>query len=226
MTAQWAKGHGGLYRYYRCTRKNGRCFEPYVQEESVRQQCLAALAPLALAPEQAQEARRAIEREVAKDSASLDTAVKAIDAKLQPLEDKLDRLTHGYLDQLIDEDAYRRAKEEIVLQKNNLKREKERLSRSRASYWIEPAHEVVNTLETLGKTDFPESLPEISKQVRKIGTNRLISRKTVSFSIAAPYDFIPSLLGNSALAASISSPSRSDQNSQSQIWCAREDLNL
>ncbi len=33
MTAQWAKGNGGLYRYYRCSRKGVPCTEPYVQEE-------------------------------------------------------------------------------------------------------------------------------------------------------------------------------------------------
>jgi len=30
MSAQWAKGNGGLYRYYRCTRKKGKCHEPYI----------------------------------------------------------------------------------------------------------------------------------------------------------------------------------------------------
>src|SRR5579871_834981 len=32
MSAQWAKGNGGLYRYYRCSRKIVKCSEPYVQE--------------------------------------------------------------------------------------------------------------------------------------------------------------------------------------------------
>ncbi|PJC20782.1 MAG: hypothetical protein CO061_01530, partial [Candidatus Yonathbacteria bacterium CG_4_9_14_0_2_um_filter_47_74] len=32
ITAQWAKGHGGLYRYYRCTKKNGKCGQGYLRE--------------------------------------------------------------------------------------------------------------------------------------------------------------------------------------------------
>src|SRR5262249_15628347 len=121
MTAQWTKGRGGLYRYYRCTRKNGPCVEPYVQEDSVRKQCLTPLMPLALTSAQAMAARAAIDQEAAKESRSLGASVKTLDGKLQALQDKLDRLTHGYLDQLIDEDSYRRAKEEIVLEKNTLK---------------------------------------------------------------------------------------------------------
>jgi hypothetical protein len=47
-------------------------------------------------------------------------------------------------------------KDELLVEKNVLKREKERLSRTHANAWIEPARQVINTLETLGKTDFPE----------------------------------------------------------------------
>ncbi|GEM_PF-822077 len=226
MTAQWAQGHGGLYRYYRCTRKNGACSEPYVQEARVKRQCLDALRPLSLTREQAQEVRLIIDEESAKESQTLNATTTALDAKLTPLQQKLDRLTHGYLDQLIDEESYRRAKEEILLEKTALKQEKERLHKSRTSSWIEPAHEVINTLETLGKTDFPESLPEISKHVQKVGTNHLISRKTVSFSFSKPYDFIPSLLASVRVAASDLPPSPRDENSERQVWCAREDLNL
>ena len=132
----------------------------------------------------------------------------------------------GYLDELIDEESYQAAKADLILEKTTLKREGERLRKTGASYWIEPAREVINTLETLGKTEFSESLPEISKIVQKVGTNRLISRKTVSFSFSEPYDFVPSLLASVRLTTSASSPSRSDQFSRSQQWCAREDLNL
>jgi len=220
MTAQWAKGNGGLYRYYRCTKKTGVCSEPYVAEAKVTEQCLVALRPLALSEGEASAVRAVVDEKARNESQYLEGAVKALEKRLVPLQEKLDRLTHGYLDQLIDEDSYRSAKDEILIEKNALKREKERLHRTGASPWIEPTREVINTLETLGKTDFSKTLPEISKQVQKIGTNRLISRKTVSFSLSEPYDFLPSLLASVGLTASTSSPSRSDENSQSPKWCA------
>jgi site-specific DNA recombinase len=44
ITAQWAKGRlGGMYRYYRCTRKNGPCKEPYLQEKLLVERCLEKL---------------------------------------------------------------------------------------------------------------------------------------------------------------------------------------
>jgi hypothetical protein len=82
------------------------------------------------------------------------------------------------------------------MEKTSLKRERERLQRSRSRFWIEPARDVVNTLETLETTEFGESLPDISHHVRKIGTNRLISRKTVSMSLSPNYVCLPSLLAS------------------------------
>jgi hypothetical protein len=53
--------------------------------------------------------------------------------------------------------------------------------------------------------------------------NRLLSRKTVSFSFSEPYDLIPSLLASmpiSTSSISTNSPSLGDENSESIIWCA------
>lgn len=226
ITAQWAKGHGGLYRYYRCTRKGGSCSERYTQEEQVRQQCLGILAPLALSAEDASLAHARIDEYGSQESLTLNTELKAMQEKVLLVQGKLDRLTRGYLDQLIDEESYRTAKEELVLEKTGLKAEKERLHKSRSSYWIEPAREVIKTLETLGKTDTANNLPELSRLVRKIGTNHQISRKQVSFSLSAPYDFVACLRASHAIQSSTSISSRSDENPESPMWCAGQDSNL
>jgi hypothetical protein len=225
ITAQWAKGHGGLYRYYRCTRKNGRCFEPYVQEKKVREQCLDVLRPLALTHDEA-DARSFIDNEAAKESQAVEVADTATADKLRSIQGKLNKLTQGYLDELIDGESYQAAKADLVLEKATLKSEIQRLRRTGTSSWIEPARDVINTLETLGKTDFAESLPEISRLVQKIGTNLLISRKTVSFSLAQPYDFVPPLLGYVRSPACEKSVVMVEGTSQSPVWCPRQDLNL
>jgi site-specific DNA recombinase len=226
ITAQWAKGHGGLYRYYRCTRKGGGCTEKYLQEKDVTKQCLEALRPFALLPVEAEAVYAEIERQAATDAVSLGNEVKAIDARISPLQLKLDRLTHAYIDTLIDEDSYRRAKDDILVQRTELKKEKERLQRTRASYWIEPAKEVIKALEIAGKPNLSESLPEISRLVQKIGTNRQISRKTVSFSISETYAGIPILLGNLHRETCPTSSPSGEQKSESPVWCPRQDLNL
>ena len=226
ISAQWVKGHGGVYRYCRCTRKNGRCSESYVQEKFVAKQCLEMLQPFGITQEEARALHSAIDAENGKEAASLDTAILALQNRMQPLQKKLDRLTHGYLDELIDEDTYRQAKEELVVEKTALKAEKERLHRSRSSYWIEPAREVINALESMGKSGFAESLPQIVQRVQKIGTNPKISGKQVSFSFSEPYASIPSLLASARIATPSAEASRFGGTTANTIWCAVQGSNL
>jgi hypothetical protein len=49
--------------------------------------------------------------------------------------------------------------------------------------------------------------------------NRLLSRKTVSFSFAEPYDFAASLLASVEASPSTTCPSLCDEKSQRIKWC-------
>ena len=221
ITAQWAKGHGGLYRYYRCTRKTKNpCTEKYLREELVASQCMDTLRPLALAPIEAVELRGAIEAEGKKELQTLVAGIQAIDEKLEPLEAQHRNLRRLALSGTFSDEEYRESKEELVLAQTNLKQEKRRLQKTRENYWIEPARSLVNTLETLGKTDATENLSEFSRIVQKIGTNHVISRKTVSFSISPDYDFIPSLLASVRLPSTETVSDQPSSNRVSSKWCA------
>jgi len=49
ITAQWATGRwGGKYRYYRCTKKNGRCSQKYLQEDALAMQTKEQLQSVSL----------------------------------------------------------------------------------------------------------------------------------------------------------------------------------
>jgi hypothetical protein len=157
---------------------------------------------------------------------SLETASTKLTERIALVQEKLNKLTRGYLDEVIDEDSYQSAKTDLVLEKTRLKREKEQLHRTRSNYWNEPAKDVINAFELAGKSQTDKSPQEISLVVHKIGTNRLLSRKTVTFSFSEPYVFIPSLLASRSVATATTSPSLGDEKPGSPIWCAREDLNL
>jgi hypothetical protein len=127
---------------------------------------------------------------------------------------------------VIDEESYQAAKADLVIEKTTMKEEKQRLHRTRSSFWNEPAKEVINTMELVGKSQTDKSPAEISQVVHKVGTNRLLSRKTVTFSLAEPYDLIPSLLASGHISIPNTSPSLCDENGGSINWCPRQDLNL
>jgi len=131
------------------------------------------------------------------------------------------KLTRAFLDEVIDEESYQAAKADLVLEKTGLKAEKQRLHRTRSSSWNEPAKEVINTMELAGKVQTDKSPQEISQVVHTVGTNRLLSRKTVTFSFSEPYDFIPSLLASVEASTLTTSSSLCDEKSESPMWCTQ-----
>jgi site-specific DNA recombinase len=226
MSAQWAKGNGGMYRYYRCTRKAGACDEPYTQEQSVADQCLDHIRPFAISTEQGDLLRSLVDEKSKEEGKSFEKASAKLTEQIALVQEKLNKLTRGYLDEVIDEESYQSAKADLVLEKTRLKREKEQLHRTRSNYWNEPAKDAIKAFELAGKSQRDKSPQEISLVVHKVGTNRLLSRKTVTFSFSQPYDFIPSTLASRGVATSGVTPSLGDEKPESTIWCAREDLNL
>jgi DNA invertase Pin-like site-specific DNA recombinase len=220
MTAQWAKGNGGTYCYYRCSRKAGECSEPYVQDKAVIDQCLAFLKPVGITPEQAHHLHGLIETRMNEDASLVQGAVAKLNDGLSAVQEKLNKLTRGYLDEVIDEDSYQTATKDLLLEKTTLKKEKERIQKTKASAWIEPTKRFVNTLEMALKQQSEQSPQEIANVVHKVGTNRLIARKTVTFSFAEPYDFIPSLLASRHVNTTTTRPLLSSELVDSSIWCS------
>ena len=226
FTAQYAKGNGGLYRYYRCTRKHGHCAAKYIQEQELARQLFEKSQTIALPADWAKEMLGYFDDEEKKQAQSVDAFVQEINQRLLAIQDKLDKLLGGYLDNFIDEETYRRKKDELVQQKITLKGEKQTLGQKRMSGWIEPTRNFVNTLIQAGKIASPKFLQEISDLVRKIGTNRLISEKIASFDFVPPFDFTASFLARRARRRGEQTPLSVSKNLQNPVWWVVQGSNL
>ncbi|HEY2341581.1 MAG TPA: recombinase family protein, partial [Chthoniobacteraceae bacterium] len=226
ITAQFGHGHGGVYRYCRCTRKGPPCSEPYVQEKEVARQCVELLRPLGVSRDEAEGLRQCIAEASAAEAKTLDQRIRKMERDLSGIQEKIDRLTRGYLDELIDEDSFRAAQEEFVVAKAELKRELTRLRRTRASAWIEPTTAVINRLESIGSDEFGNSLSDISTTVKTVGSNPLVSAKTVTFSLVEPYAFIPSMLASARVATLGDRASLRGEEPAFTLWCAIQGSNL
>jgi hypothetical protein len=180
---------------------------------------LDKLRPFALLPHEAAKVHGIIDAWAEQERESKTAGIQRAMEAMQPVEEKLRKLTRYLLDDKIDEDSYQVAKEELVLEKNRLKQERQRQSKTDENTWVEPTRKLVNALETLGKTGTVQNLPEISGLVQQIGTNRLISRKTVSFSVSEDYESVPSLLASvrASLPATVSVGHA--ENHESSEWC-------
>ena len=146
ITAQWAKGHGGTYRYYRCSKSFGPCSEQYLQEHAVADQCLEKIGFLAISPEEAAFVRTIIEEDLASNGRGVETAVAEVTENLAANQAKLNKLTRAYLDDLVDEESFQASKAELIVEKAALKHEKARLQKTSTCRWFEPTNEVITAL--------------------------------------------------------------------------------
>ena len=142
------------------------------------------------------------------------------------LQEKLDKLLEGYLDNLIDEETYKRKKESLVQQKIALKDEQDTLLRKRMSGWNEPMRDYINTLIYAGKIASEQSPQEIAHFAQKIGTNRLISEKIVSWDFAPPFDFTAQFLASRAARRGEQTIALASKKSGSPVWCPVQGSNL
>ena len=166
-----------------------------------------------------------LEREEKQQAQSADAFAEANREKIFALQEKLDKLLEGYLDNLIDEDTYKRKKENLVEQKIALKGEQDTLLRKRMSGWIEPMRDYINTLIYAGKIASEQSPEEIAHFARKIGTNRLISKKIVSWDFVPPFDFAAQFLASPDESRGEQTSALASQKSGSPVWCPRKESN-
>jgi hypothetical protein len=88
--------------------------------------------PLAISREEASAIRAAIAQKEVEEAGLCERRMREVENRLEPVQSKLRRLTQGYLDEIIDEDDYKSAKEVLLLEKTALKSEKDRLRRTRS----------------------------------------------------------------------------------------------
>ena len=226
ITAQWCKGHGGLYRYYRCSKKNGPCSERYLQEKAVTEQCLERIRCLAISSEEASLLRTLTEETLTRNGKAIETANAEVITNLASIQAKLNKLTRAYLDDLIDEEDFRAAKANLITEKTALKHEKVRLQRTGTTSWFEPMMGLIKALELAGKAAEAKSPDEIAPLVQKFGLNLLISRKKVSFELAPPFDFASKFLAETRVSFNSRPVPQLDTLGTRTIWCSGQDLNL
>jgi len=97
-----AHGHGGTYRYYRCTKRLGACSQKYLQENKLAEQIKSELKTVAISDDWHSQGLAQIEKwekELKNDNISFS---QNLETKTQETEQKLNKLVDSYLDNTIE----------------------------------------------------------------------------------------------------------------------------
>ena len=185
ISAQWAVNRWGTkYRYYRCSKKRGRCSQPYIQEAELARQIKARLQTISLCDNLTDwmlEKVKVWEREEVGASQS---EVQNLSTQIKTAEAKMEKLVSTYLDGDIPKATYLKKKDEILLVSAVFEQKKKDFENGRKN-WVEPLQEwILDTKQAdfLAKSD---NFHEIKSFVQKIGTNPRVRNKS------AVFDFCP-----------------------------------
>ena len=188
ITAQWAKGHGGLYRYYRCTKKNGKCEQGYLREEKLVSQIKERLQKISLPADWIEYMVKKTDEWEKEENVSSGSVVERIKDNEREVQEKLDNLVTLYLDGDIPKTNYLTKKNELLLQKVSLAHKIDSARQERKN-WVEPLREWILDMKKATQLESMEDFFEIRDYFKKIGTNLHLRDKSVSVSFCPPTEF-------------------------------------
>ena len=189
FTAQFAKGNGGIYRYYRCSKKKGVCSQSYVQEKDLTAQLKERLQSIALCDCYADWMLGKIDKWEQEQTKQSQSDVQNLAVNIKASEARMEKLVSTYLDGDIQKEVYLKNKDKIMRATLALKQQKKDLEHGRKN-WVEPLREWVMDTKQANFLSNSTDLKQIRSFVQKIGTNHSVRNKTAHFAVPSPFAFV------------------------------------
>ena len=171
ITKQQKNGNIHRYIYYRCTKKKGRCSQPYIREEELSGQLSNLLARFVLPKEYAKAMLLMADKDEKEAQSVAAASVQDLRAKVADIDGGVSRLTDLYIEQDIDRDAYLLRKRALMSDRKTTEEQITRLERNAAG-WLQPMREWINDASRLDEIQKTDDLPSKKISLQKIfGSN-------------------------------------------------------
>ncbi len=228
ITAQFAHGCGGTYRYYRCTKRLGPCSQRYLREDLMAIQLKDLLSKVALYPDWTEKMRAQVDIWEKEQSKSSQSFCQNLEFKIKETDEKLDKLVNAFLDGTIEKEVYLNKKDELIKTKTELLEKKRDFGR-KGNFWNEPLREWINLACSAEKLASSEDFYEIKSLIEKIGTNRRLLNRIALLDFKKPFDLIPYYKRSYEKEILAKTQSKNfdfpSEDFPSMIWSGRSDLN-
>ena len=195
ITAQFSTNRYGVkYCYYRCTKKSGKCGQPYLQEESLATQLHSLLQSVSFPLAEIEGMEKQITVWENESISARGNVAQNLKDKLSETQTKLDRLVSIYLDGDIEKSVYLERKDILMRQKIKLDESLTNFGQQRKN-WVEPLRSFILSLKEATDLEKTSSHLEWKKFFQKIGSNPEIKDKMVSIRWGDLWDFAMSAKG-------------------------------
>jgi len=189
ISAQWATNRWGTkYRYYRCSKKRGRCSQQYIQEIDLANKIKARLQTISLCDEMTDWMLNKVKEWEREENSSSQSEVQNLFTQIKAQEARMEKLVSVYLDGEVPKQIYLSKKDDIMRASASLQVKLKDFERGKKN-WVEPLREwILDTKQAdfLAKSD---NFHEIKSFVQKIGTNPRVRDKSAIFDFCPPSHF-------------------------------------
>ncbi len=202
ITAQYAKGNGGIYTYYRCTKKRGVCRQPYLSSSALISQAKNLLQSVSLPLSEIADMEKQIDFWEKESISERGSVAQNLKTKLSETKEKLDKLVSVYLDGDIERDTYLERKDLLLRQKAKYEESFKDFGQQRKN-WVEPLRSFVLSLREAVILEQSENYFAWKEFFQKIGSNPTLKDKTLSCNWGELFDFTASAVGGSETGGAI-----------------------
>ena len=223
ITAQFSHGNGGIYRYYRCTKKFGECSQRYLREDLLAGQLKDWLRKLILPDDWMEKMLAEVGKWESGEEKSSRNFLQDLEKEIEEVKQKLDKLVSGYLDGIIEKDIYLRKKEDLIKTKIALEAKKDNFRKEKKN-WVEPLKNWVLEIKQVQNLASAGDFQQIAEFFKKVGTNRTLLDRKISLTFLEPWLFISAAEGGGV---GLPRPARRGGagNLTSTEWSESRDLN-
>ena len=224
ITAQFAKGNGGIYRYYRCTKRKSKCSQEYLREDLMHNEVRNVLQQVAIPEEWANNMLAQVEIWEKEEHKNLISFAQNVELKIKDTEEKLDKLVNAFLEETIDKGTYLKKKEEFIKLKMELNQKKSDFGQKN-KFWFEPLKNWIESSLLAGTLANSKDFSAEKSLLEKIGTNRILKDKKLRFDFAPPFSFVSKNKGMAGEQKDKNKKGESVLETQSPMWWHLLELN-
>ena len=176
------------YIYYHCTKRKGKCSQPYnTTEENIYQQLSLGLSAIWLNDKTTNKILTDLEKYRTDESKTISSLSEKFEKTLTDISQRLDRLLEGYISGLIDPTEYQKKKAPLIEEKIEIKQKLDSL-KNESNSWFELAKDIVLTCNSVEKIIKERNYANLVKICRKTGSNFVLRDNTLSFLFRKPFD--------------------------------------
>ena len=184
------------YIYYRCTKKFGVCHQKYISQNNLAKQLRKSVRSVAIPEVWKDTWLKLLEQDKQSESVKAIENTALTERELQTTEIKLSKLLDTYLDGVVNEEDYKKKKNELFNTKLNLQEQIEQI-KTNGNSWLEPLeHFILSAFQAQKIAQEKNEYQNLSDFVRSACSNFFLTDQHLQFSYNLGYNTANSVCGS------------------------------